>query len=102
MTETDLTPLAELARTESDAAAAVAAGDADAALGIEAMARQFHLAFVPLVDERFDLLVDRRAYFTEPVQALLGFAGTDSFKQKAASMGGYDLSVAGTVRWLSP
>ena len=102
MTESDVTPSTELARTESDAAAAVAAGDADAALGIEAMARRFHLAFVPLVDERFDLLVDRRAYFTEPVQALLGFAGTDTFKQKAASMGGYDLSVAGTVRWLSP
>ena len=102
MTETDLMPSAELARTESDAAAAVAAGDADAALGIEAMARQFHLPFLPLLDERFDLLVDRRAYFTEPVQALLGFARTDALARKAASMGGYDLSATGTVRWLSP
>ena len=102
MTETDLVPCTELARTESDAAAAVAADDADAALGIESMARQFHLPFVPLVEERFDLLVDRRAYFTEPVQALLDFARTDAFKRKAASMGGYDLSATGTVRWLSP
>ena len=102
MTETDLIPSTELARTESDAAAAVAAGNADAALGIESMARQFHLPFVPLVEERFDLLVDRRAYFTEPVQALLGFARTDAFRNKAASMGGYDLSETGTVRWLSP
>jgi len=102
MTETDLIPSTELARTESDAAAAVAAGNADAALGIESMARQFHLPFVPLVEERFDLLVDRRAYFTEPVQALLGFARTDAFKRKATSMGGYDLSATGTVRWLSP
>ena len=102
MAENDLIPAEELARTESDAAVAVAAGDADAALGIESMARQFHLPFVPLVEERFDLLVDRRAYFTEPVQALLGFARTDAVKRKAASMGGYDLSATGTVRWLSP
>ena len=102
MSETDLSPSTELARTESDAAAAVAAGHADAALGIEAMARQFHLPFLPLVDERFDLLVDRRAYFTEPVQALLGFARSDAFGNKAASMGGYDLSATGIVRWLSP
>ena len=102
MTEADLIPSPELARTENDAAALVAAGEADAALGIEAMSRRFHLPFLPLVDERFDLLVDRRAYFTEPVQTLLTFARRDTFKRKAAAMGGYDLSETGTVRWLSP
>ena len=102
LAQTDLIPSTELARTESDAAAAVAAGDADAALGIEAMARRFHLPFLPLVEERFDLLVDRRAYFTDPVQALLAFARGDTLQRKAAAMGGYDLSGTGTVRWLSP
>ena len=102
LAQTDLIPSTELARTESDAAAAVAAGDADAALGIEAMARRFHLPFLPLVEERFDLLVDRRAYFTDPVQALLAFARGDTLQRKAAAMGGYDLSETGTVRWLSP
>ena len=102
MAATDLSMSTELARTESDAAAAVAAGDADAALGIEAMARQFHLSFLPLVDERFDLLVDRRAWFTEPVQTLMAFVRGDALEQKAAAMGGYDLSDTGTVRWLSP
>ena len=102
LTETDLAPSAELARTESDAAAAVAAGDADAALGIEAMAKRFHLPFLPLVEERFDLLVDRRAYFTAPVQTLLAFTRGDTLKRKAVAMGGYDLSETGTVRWLSP
>ena len=99
---TDLVPSTELARTESDAAAAVAAGDADAALGIEAMARQFHLPFLPIVQERFDLLIDRRSYFTERVQALMAFARSDAFGRKADAMGGYDLSETGHVRWLSP
>ena len=98
----DLIPSAELARTESDAAAAVAAGEADAAPGIEAMARQFHLPFLPLVRERFDLLIDRRAYFTARVQALVAFAGGAAFRRKAAAMGGYDLAETGSVRWLSP
>lgn len=98
----DLAPVPGLARTESDAAAAVAAGDADATLGIEAMARQFNLAFVPLLPESFDLLIDRRAYFTEPLQALFAFARGKVFRDKAAAMGGYDLIRAGSVRWLSP
>lgn len=91
-----------LARTESDAAAAVASGEAEAALGLQGMARQFGLGFVPLVEERFDLLVDRRAYFTPPVQALLEFTRCTVFRDKAAAMGGYDLSGSGEVRWLSP
>ena len=102
LTLNDLVPSSGLARTESDAAAAVAAGEADAAMGIEAMARQFHLPFLPLVEERFDLLINRRAYFTEPVQTLLAFAHNEPLRRKAASMGGYHLTDLGTVRWLSP
>ncbi len=102
MSPDDLVPAGGLAWTESEAAAAVAAGEADAAVGIEAMARQYKLSFLPLVEERFDLLVDRRAYFTEPVRALLGFAAGEAMREKADSMGGYRLEDTGAVRWLSP
>ena len=97
-----LTFVPGLARTESDAAAAIAAGEADVAIGIEAMARQFHLGFLPLISERFDLLVDRRAYFTEPLQALLAFTRSAAFAHRADGLGGYDLSDTGRTRWLSP
>ena len=97
----DLDLVSGLAHTEYDAAAAVAAGQADAATGIEAMAQQFNLGFLPLAEERFDLLIDRRAYFTAPVQKLLAFARSDACLEKAAAMGGYDLAQMGAVRWLS-
>ena len=102
MTTEDVLPLATPAWTESEAAAAVAAGEADAALGIEAMARQFDLPFRLLELENFDLVVDRRAYFTEPVRTLLDFSRGEAMKKKARSMGGYGLSGTGAVRWLSP
>ena len=89
------------ARTETDAAQAIAAGDADVALGLRAAAAQFRLGFVPLIDEQFDLLIDRRAYFTPPVQTLMEFAQTSSLVQKAESLGGYDIGGLGQVRWLS-
>lgn len=96
----DLDLVSGLAHTEYEAAAAVAAGQADAATGIEAMAQQFDLGFLPLAEERFDLLIDRRAYFTPPVQKLLAFARSAAFSEKAAAMGGYDLGQMGAVRWL--
>lgn len=95
-----LTP-ASPAHTESDAAAAVAAGEAEATLGIESMAQQFRLVFRPLVRERFDLLIDRRAYFTGPVQRLVAFMRSETMVAKAASLGGYDLNDLGAVRWIS-
>ncbi|MGR3461854.1 MAG: substrate-binding domain-containing protein [Roseovarius sp.] len=101
LTSTDLSAPASPAHTESDAAAAVAAGEAEATLGIEAMARQFRLVFRPLLRERFDLLIDRRAYFTEPVQALVRFMRSEVIAAKAASLGGYETGGMGTVRWLS-
>lgn len=91
----------ELARTEAAAAAAVAGGEADAAAGIESMARSYRLAFLPRMEERFDLLVDRRGFFTAPFQTLMKFAAGPAFRAKAGAMGGYDVSQLGEVRWLS-
>ena len=102
LTAADLETPGAPARTESDAAAAVAAGEAEATLGIEAMARQFRLVFRPLLRERFDLLVDRRAWFTEPVQALAGFMRSEVIAAKATALGGYETGGMGAVRWLSP
>jgi excisionase family DNA binding protein len=98
----DVTFLPELARTETEAAAAVASGKADAAPGLEAVARQFGLPFAPTMRERFDLLVDRRAWFEPPMQALLRFARGEEFAAKARDLGGYDTSGLGTVRWNAP
>jgi excisionase family DNA binding protein len=95
----DVSFLPEIARTETEAAAAVAAGKADAAPGLEGVARQFGLPFVPTVRERFDLMIDRRAWFEPPVQTLLGFTRTERFAAKARELGGYDVSGLGTVRW---
>lgn len=101
MTVEDLACVRSHAHTEAEAAAAVAGGEADAALGIEAMARQFKLPFLPLVDERFDLLIDRKSYFSESVQILFAFTRTQEFSDKAEALGGYDLSNLGSVRWVS-
>jgi excisionase family DNA binding protein len=98
----DIRPLEELARTETEAATAVASGAADAAPGLEAAARQFGLAFLPTIEERFDLAVDRRGWFEPPMQRLLAFARGGALAEKAAALGGYDVSRLGTVRWNAP
>ena len=89
----------EAVRSEVDAALAVLHGHADAAFGLEALARQYRLGFVPLVTERFDLLVERRAWFEPSLQRLAAFAATERFAARAAELGGYALGAFGEVRW---
>ncbi|MGB0748738.1 MAG: substrate-binding domain-containing protein [Magnetospiraceae bacterium] len=86
-------------RNESDAALAILRGDADAAFGLEALAVQYRLGFTPLIEESFDLLVDRRAYFDAPFQAFLDFCRSDTFLAVAARYQGYDTAPLGKVRW---
>jgi len=78
---------------------AIAAGKADVGLGIEASARQFQLEFKELIEERFDLLIWRKAYFDPPFQKLMRFCGGDAFKTRARELGGYDISGLGTVHF---
>ncbi len=90
------------ARSEADVAGAVLSGDADAGLGLLAIARPLGLAFVPLKEERFDLVVLRRAYFEPPLQRLVAFCRDRRFRRQAARLGGYDTSGLGTVRHNAP
>jgi molybdate-binding protein len=98
----DDAPQAAAARGEMDLGLAVLEGRADTGLAVEAVARALRLDFVPVTRERFDLLIGRREYFEPPIQSLLEFARGPAFRDRAAAMGGYDLSGLGTVRYNAP
>ncbi len=90
------------AGTETELGLAVLEGRADVGLGALAVGRQLKLDAIPARDERFDLVMRRRDYFEPPVQALLAFARTPAFRDRAEAMGGYDVSGTGTVRFNGP
>ena len=99
MKRADLRVVDTIERAETDLALAVAAGRADVGLGIAAAARLHNLCFLPLLEERFDLLVWRRAYFDPPFQKLAAFCREPAFAARAADLGGYDVSGFGTVHY---
>ncbi len=88
-----------IARTQIELGLMVLEGKAEAGLAAEAAAKALKLDFLPLAEERFDLLVTRRDFFEAPIQNLFAFAGSPAFAAKAADLGGYDVSELGQVRW---
>ena len=89
----------EPARSEADAALLVQDGSADAAFGLACIARQLRLDFIPVAEERYDLLVDRRSWFEPPMQTLVKYCSTPAFEKRAATLHGYDVSNQFTVHY---
>lgn len=75
----------------------VAAGRADVAPAITAVASLLDLDFLPLRSERFDLLIYKSRFFDPGVQRFLGLLHEDSFRALAGTLQGYDLSSCGKM-----
>ena len=95
----DLTAAEETARSETDLGLAILEGRAEAGLAVEAVARTLKLGFVPLMRERYDLLLRRRDYFEPPLQTLFAFTRTAAFAKRAEATGACDVSGLGTVHF---
>ena len=81
--------------THTAVAAAVASGTADAGLGILAAARALGLEFVPLLKERYDLVIPREHYESPLLRPLLETVRGDRFRSGVEALGGYDTSEMG-------
>ena len=78
-------------------ASAVAEGSVDAGMGILSAAKAFRLDFVPVVKERYDIIIPNEYYSSLKIQKLLTIIRSEKFKKKVLNLGGYDLSQSGKV-----
>jgi putative molybdopterin biosynthesis protein len=78
-------------------AAAVKSGTASCGLGILAAARALGLAFVPLFNEQYDLVIPRRFYQGDLLAPLLAVIRSEEFAATVDALGGYDTAGIGQV-----
>ncbi len=79
-------------------AAAIAAGEADLAIGTERISRQIeNLDFIPLLEERFDFVIKKENMETETVQKLLKVLHMPEFRKEIAHFSGNDYRDLGKV-----
>jgi putative molybdopterin biosynthesis protein len=72
-------------------------GHVDAGPGIRPVASLLGLAFMPLRQERYDLLVTRERFFDQGVQYFLSLLHEKAFVQAAEQLEGYDVSKSGKM-----
>jgi putative molybdopterin biosynthesis protein len=78
-------------------AAAVAGGTADCGLGILSAAKALGLDFVPVAEERYDLLMTKEFYNSDAGRVLLSVMKSAEFRQQVEALGGYSCRDTGTV-----
>jgi putative molybdopterin biosynthesis protein len=78
-------------------AADVASGAADVGLGILAAANALNLEFVPLFDERYQLVIPREHYASALLAPVLDVIRGAEFARQVNALGGYDVADMGKI-----
>src|SRR5512139_640696 len=78
----------KVVKTHSEAASLIEAGKADAALGLQAAAHQHGLDFIPLFEERYDLVLPRENEKT--LTPILDYLQTAIFRTELNTLTGYN------------
>jgi len=87
-------------QTHTEVARAIAEGQAEVGLGLEAAARGFELGFVQLTRERYDLVIPSTICETTAAQALLSWLGRGDAQAALASFPGYKGGETGWINWV--
>lgn len=82
-------------KTHSEAANLITQNKADVSLGLQAAAHQKGLDFIPLFDERYDLVLPREQ--EKNLNPLLDYIQTADFREMLSSLTGYNTRHSGEV-----
>ncbi len=82
-------------KTHSEAASLIQVGKADVSLGLQAAAHQHGLDFIPLFEERYDIVLPREE--EKNLNPLLDFIQTADFRALLSSLTGYNARHTGEM-----
>lgn len=83
--------------THLETGLAILRGDADVGLGIEYVAHLLKLDFIPLVEERFDLVTMREGFAAHPLKDFFAFLEPERLTLKTETFKGYDFRRCGSI-----
>lgn len=93
--------------THMAVAVSILSGRADAGMGIYAAARAMGLEFIPVAEERYDIVIREDVFEDDKIRILMEVISSEHFRDMVRRLGGYDPSVSGAVigiwngeRWL--
>jgi len=97
----DIRGYGHLATSHIEIARQIAEGRADTGIGLRSVARLYNLDFLPLQDERYDLVIPTHLLAQHPtLSVFLDTIVSRVFRSEIEALGGYDTRETGTIREL--
>jgi molybdate-binding protein len=84
-------------RTHTELALTIARGRADVGLGLQAAAIAYNLDFVPLFEERYDLVLPQDQVDNQGIRMILAGLHSPAFRERVGEMVGYNPSQMGEM-----
>lgn len=75
----------------------ILSGRADCGMAISGVGGLLDLEYIPIRNERYDLVISKEYFFEEGVQLFIGLLHEDSFRSMAEGLIGYDLKLSGKM-----
>jgi len=88
--------------THMGVAVNVLSGSADVGMGIFAAANALGLDFIPVVSERYDLIIPEQFWDDEKIRVVIDIIRSKDFQQRVLELGGYGVSDTGKVLYPKP
>jgi excisionase family DNA binding protein len=95
---TQLNGYQEVVSTHLEVGLKILRREVDTGVATQATARLLGLDFVPLMQERFEMLIPPQRFFARSMQLLLDIVGSREFRRRVEALGGYDTSESGRLR----
>ena len=99
ITPTEISGYANEESSHIDVAAAVANKQADVGIGIEKTAKLINVDFIPLITERYDIVLVKTSTNQAFLAAVQNILQSQAFKSEVAALGDYDISLTGQIMY---
>jgi len=83
--------------THFEVGLSVLSKETDAGIATGAVSKLLGLPFIPITQERFDMLLDRSTFFEKGVQALIEILNSAGFRKRVGRVGHYDFKDSGKI-----
>ncbi len=83
--------------THFEVGLSILAKEADVGIATIAVSKLLGLSFVPITQERFDMVLDKSTFFEKGTQAFIEVLNSEGFRNKVGKLGSYDFKSSGKI-----
>jgi excisionase family DNA binding protein len=85
------------AYTHFEVGLSILSKEADIGIATIAVSKLLGLSFIPITQERFDMILSKSTFFEKGIQAFIEVLNSEGFRNRVAKLGNYDFKSSGKI-----